>query len=96
MKVIWLTPSKLDLANIINYIADDNPLAALELDEAIISATNGLADFPHMGRHGRIKGTRELIVYNNYIIVYQVLKKEVYILTILHASRQWPPLLERN
>ena len=92
MKIVWLTPSRRDLTDIIIYIADDNPLAAIELDEAIITAANGLADFPQMGRPGRVVGTRELIVCNNYIIVYQVLKNEVHVLAILHASRQWPPI----
>ena len=28
-------------------------------------------DFPKMGRLGRIEGTRELVVWANYIIIYQ-------------------------
>lgn len=91
MRIVWLTPSRQDLAEIILYIAEDNPLAAMELDDDILSAVENLSGFPQMGRLGRVQGTRELVVRDNYIIVYETLDDEVRILTVLHASRQWPP-----
>jgi len=45
-KTVWLTPSRRDLTEIILYIAGDNPLAAIELDETIISAVNASGSFP--------------------------------------------------
>ncbi|WP_275667776.1 type II toxin-antitoxin system RelE/ParE family toxin [Fastidiosibacter lacustris] len=48
-----------------------------------------LLDFPKMGRSGRVKGTRELVTWANYIIVYQENDNTVRILRILHAAQQW-------
>jgi addiction module RelE/StbE family toxin len=88
MKVVWLAPSRQDLADIIHYVAEDNPQAAIELDDDILSAAAGLNSFPQRGRPGRVEGTRELIVRKNYIVVYKLLEDKVLILTVLHAARQ--------
>jgi plasmid stabilization system protein ParE len=47
--------------------------------------------FPKIGRPGRIEGTRELVVWANYIIVYQEDAFSIQILRVLHAAQQWPP-----
>lgn len=92
MKVVWVSQARQDLAEIVLYIAEDNPLAAMELDEDILSATDALLQFPHLGRQGKVKGTRELIIRENYVIVYVAAGDEARILAVVHASRQWPPL----
>lgn len=92
MKVVWLPSSRQDLAEIILYIAEDNPRAAIELDEDILAAAERLNRFPLLGKPGRVEGTRELVVRNNYILVYATQEDEACILAVLHASQQWPPL----
>ncbi|WP_422137111.1 type II toxin-antitoxin system RelE/ParE family toxin [Endozoicomonas sp. ALD040] len=49
-----------------------------------------LMDFPKIGRVGRVVGTRELVAWGNYIIVYKVSETTIRILRILHAAQQWP------
>ncbi len=51
-----------------------------------------LAQFPNLGRPGRIENTRELIVHPNYIVFYRVLEdaRLVQILRVKHAAQQWP------
>ncbi|CCO50194.1 Addiction module toxin, RelE/StbE family (fragment) [Vibrio nigripulchritudo SOn1] len=49
-----------------------------------------LSEFPQMGKKGRIKGTRELVAWSNYIIVYQDTNSTLRVLRILHAAQQWP------
>jgi len=90
MKLIWSSCSESDLAAIVAHIANDNLNAALELDCHITNAAERLVDFPKMGKPGRIEGTRELIVHEHYILVYEIVDDALQILSVLHTSRQWP------
>ena len=73
------------------YIAADNPLAAARMDELFEAAAVRLGKFPHLGRPGKIAGTRELIPHENYRLVYEIEAETVWVLALLHTSRQWPP-----
>jgi toxin ParE1/3/4 len=82
------------LLAIAEYIARDNPVAAHAMRDAILRQVGRLAEHPRMGRLGRVKGTRELIVAGtSYIVAYRVAAKKVTILRILHGARQWPEKL---
>ncbi|MGB3318648.1 MAG: type II toxin-antitoxin system RelE/ParE family toxin [Sphingopyxis granuli] len=96
MSVKWTPEAGQDRIEIIAYIAGDNPRAALRMDELFGDAAARLADFPHMGRTGKIAGTRELIPHENYRLVYQIEDGTVWILTLVHTSRQWPPLVSEE
>ena len=50
------------VAAIMDYIAEDSPAAALDVDEAIEHQADGLVQHPEIGRRGRVRGTRELVV----------------------------------
>lgn len=45
---------------------------------------------PTLYKAGRVKGTRELVVRPNYVMVYRVLPDAIEVLRVLHASQQWP------
>ncbi|MDR2891554.1 MAG: type II toxin-antitoxin system RelE/ParE family toxin [Deltaproteobacteria bacterium] len=91
MEVIWSEPAEDSLDAIVSYIADDNLHAALEMDDLLRKAANGLAQFPQKGKPGRIPGTRELVPHPNYVLVYLLTKESIQIVTVLHSSQQWPP-----
>ncbi len=58
---------------------------------AVVDAVDRLADFPAMGRPGRVGGTRELVVPGTpYIIPYRVRKEKIEVLRVFHAARKWP------
>jgi len=92
MKIAWAAAAEQDRADIMNYIAADNPLAAIQMDERFEAAVARLADHPHMGKAGQIAGTRELIPHENYRLVYEVQADTVWILAVVHTARMWPPL----
>ncbi|MBV9287592.1 MAG: type II toxin-antitoxin system RelE/ParE family toxin [Hyphomicrobiales bacterium] len=49
---------------------------------------------PHMGRPGRIVGTRELVVAETaYVVPYRVADREVQIPAVFHGARCWPDKL---
>jgi toxin ParE1/3/4 len=62
MEIIWRQTALNDLEAIREFIAQDNPQAAAHVRTAIGAAVEHLATYPHLGRAGRVAGTRELIV----------------------------------
>ena len=91
MKLVWTKPAAADRREIRAYIAQDNPSAALALDELLSEKAARLTDHPQFGRPGRVIGTRELVAHRNYILIYDVTADTVRVLRVLHAARQWPP-----
>ncbi|MDA3869306.1 MAG: type II toxin-antitoxin system RelE/ParE family toxin [Gammaproteobacteria bacterium] len=87
----WLELARTDLLGIVDYISDDNPDAAQRVKDDIEMKAEKLPEFPKIGRPGRVEGTRELVVWSNYILVYQEDALTVRILRVLHAAQQWPP-----
>lgn len=61
------------------------------MDERFSQTSASLTDYPNLGRLGRVAGTREAVVHENYILVYNVVGDCVRVLRILHVARQWPP-----
>lgn len=91
MRVFWASAAEQDRADIIDYISEDNPLAAIRMDELFAAAAGRLADHPHLGKAGQISGTRELIPHESYRLVYEVQGDTVWILALGHTARMWPP-----
>ena len=90
MKLRWSAQSLRELEAIIEYIATENPTAALDLAEKILSSIEAvLPSNPYAGRPGRVEGTRELVVHESYIVAYEV-SDAIYILTVRHSARLWP------
>jgi toxin ParE1/3/4 len=92
MRVVWTPEALQDRSDIWDYIATDNPRAAANVDALFSEAAARLVDHPKLGRPGKIAGTRELIPHANYRLVYEVVGETVWLLTLIHTSRQWPPI----
>lgn len=90
MAVKWTKTALANLVAIVEYIERDNAERATSFALEIQAKTNSLAEFPGMGRPGRVIGTRELVVHPNYIIPYRVRGDAVEILRVQHAARRWP------
>ena len=91
MMVKWLEEAFADLDQIFDYILEHNPQTAVKTYEAIRHQVGMLADHPQIGRVGRVRGTRELVITGlPYIAAYYIKGQEVRILTVLHTARKWP------
>ena len=73
-----------------DYIAQDNPAAALELDLEFEAKADPLPKHPKLYKPGRMKGTREIVVRPNYVMVYAIEGDAITILRVLHTAQQWP------
>ena len=94
MKLLWLPPAIANRDAQIDYIAQENPKAAIEQGDRIENQLSQLIDHPEMGRPGRVKGTRELVIGRTpFIVVYRVKPraKRIELMRVLHGSQQWPP-----
>ena len=91
MKVRWTSAAVRDRLAIFEFIAADNPPAAARIDELFGISAARLADFPDLGKPGRVVGTRELFPHESYRLVYEVSADTVWVLALVHAARQWPP-----
>lgn len=92
MRIIWTPEAQQDRADVWDYIAADNPRAAARMDELFSDAAASLTEHPKMGRPGKISGTRELVPHENYRLMYEVGNETVWILALVHITRQWPPM----
>ena len=91
MRVRWRPVAEADRDAILDHIARDNPVAAIELGDAIERRVAALPQHPKLYRVGRVRGTRELVVHPNYVLVYRIARDEIQILRVLHSAQQWPP-----
>lgn len=79
-----------DLDKIVEYIALDNPAAALDMWDDIERQVERLRDFPRSGRSGRMPDTRELVVTGTPYIVVYLITDDVELIRILHGAQCWP------
>ena len=92
MEIIWTPEAEKDRLAVFEYIAADNPSAAITLDDRLVEVVSKLIDFPTMGTQGLISGTRELILEKHFRVIYELKGTTVWILALVHTSRQWTPL----
>ncbi|MEM5312339.1 type II toxin-antitoxin system RelE/ParE family toxin [Paraburkholderia sp. JHI869] len=88
MIVEWLPRAVEQLLSIIDYVSEDSPAAAVALGQSIREKTTMLATYPTRYRTGRVRGTREMVVMPNYIVVYRIAGERVQILRVRHARQR--------
>ena len=92
MRVLWLPTAERSFTAQMDWVAERDPWAAIDMGDAIIAAVDRLVECPAMGRPGRVAGTRELVVVGTpYIVVYRIEAAAVLVLRVLHGAQRWPP-----
>lgn len=90
MQINWSEQALSEAENIVNYIAEDNVVAVLEMDDLIRNLVLILKQIPHAGRYGRVANTRELVIHHNYIVVYEIGLDSITLLNVKHTSQKYP------
>lgn len=91
LKLRWTLRAIDRLEAIGTVIAQDDPAAAERVVQRIAARVVDLTRMPFLGRTGRCRDTRELVVPDTpYIVGYRVAGGEVIILSILHGAQRWP------
>lgn len=92
MNVVWSPEAIADLLSLRAYLVQENPDAAQRIVARILrDVENLLPGNPHIGRPGRVPGTRELVVPRTpYVVPYRIEDEALQILGVYHGARQWP------
>jgi plasmid stabilization system protein ParE len=91
MQVKWLRNALGNLDDEAAYLARDNPRVAAEFVVHLRQSAAMLGEHPHLGRPGRVPGTRELVVTRfSCILPYRVRGNCVEVLRVFHTARKWP------
>jgi toxin ParE1/3/4 len=93
-EIIWTEPAGLQLQEIHEYIAAEDPTAARRVVEKIIACVEQLGRTPRIGTVYRKSGKHPIrkVVSGKYRIFYRVLEAEtrVEILVVWHGARRDP------
>jgi len=92
-----LRRAQLDLLEIQEYIARDNPAAAEEVVDALLALISSLGEFPERGRIPRdavlkASGYRYLR-HGEYLVFYKVLRSQVRVYRVVHGRRKYEDIL---
>ena len=72
-----------------SHIAEDDTEAAYRVLIKLKATADSLLLYPEIGRIGRVKGTREVVVSDMpYVLPCQITNKNIRILAIMHTSRK--------
>lgn len=86
--IVWTRSAVNDL-DALRTIAELDPRSRAA--RRVIEAVSLLETTAHLGRPGRVKGTRELVLVDvPYIVAYRVVAGTVEVLRVLHTARRWP------
>ncbi|MFC5344547.1 type II toxin-antitoxin system RelE/ParE family toxin [Brevundimonas staleyi] len=91
----WSDAAAAELTAAYDYIAQDDPRAALKVFNRIVAAAELVAR-RNIGRVGRRLGTFEKSVIGApYVLIYvrDEEQSETTITSVIHTARQWPPVL---
>jgi plasmid stabilization system protein ParE len=71
------------------YIAQDSPHYARRFVEKIFKAAETLTEHPQIGRKVPEAGREDIreLIFQNYRIIYHIKPEQVYIVTVIHGSR---------
>ena len=93
MHLKWTDEVSNDLEQIESFISVNNSFSvAVDVVLRVIDTTElVLIEYPHSGRPGRAKATRELVIDDlPFIVIYRINFSDIQILRVLHEAQQWP------
>ncbi|MGZ2457673.1 toxin ParE1/3/4 [Rhizobium anhuiense] len=88
----------MDLLDIYEFIASDNPLVDIEFIRRLKQVCHGLEDMPEGGepREDFAPGVRILVFERRLAIAYRIVKDRVQVLRLFYAGRNTPSAFREN
>ncbi len=96
-KIRFLKIAEEDFAEIVLFIAAENPVAADRIATKIEKNIELLSENPFIGRKPRDEEIKNLryryLIVQNYIVFYTIENKTIFIHRILHGARNYKSIL---
>lgn len=92
MKIIWSPTARTKTKEILEYISEDNPDAALTLIDKFETKVEKLRLNPESGRvlpELKNDNIREIVVHKNYGVIYEINPDSIEILTVRHFRQKF-------
>jgi plasmid stabilization system protein ParE len=90
LRVVIVVDARLDLLEIRDYIARDNPAAANALMARFATAFTLIAAFPSIGRRSKRKARLRRHVVRGYVIYYETFQKHGFVKNPPRPPRRSP------
>lgn len=88
MPIRWTKEAADDLENLLAYIEQDSPLAAVHVARRISQTIQNIILFPEAARLDRETGTHEAVVRGlPLIIIYNVTNSFIEVIAVFHTAR---------
>jgi toxin ParE1/3/4 len=89
MKLVWSARANRDLVQIADYIATDNPDAAIRWVDRLRERARQAASMPRAGRLVPEAGTGDVreVFLQTYRVIYRIERKHVVVLTVVEGHR---------
>ena len=90
-QVVWTQGARNSLDQVLEYIAEDSPVAAARFLEVVLDTAQSLSFLAERGRivpELRREDIREVFVYS-YRMLYEVTGSEIHIVAFLHGARDF-------
>jgi toxin ParE1/3/4 len=91
VNIVWSPRAVGHLADLRAHIARERPDAAGRIASTILDSVERLAEWPNLGRPGRVPGTRELVIPGTpYVIPYRLRSERLEVIAVFHGRQKWP------
>ena len=88
MRLRWTPAAAADLQQINDYLAEHYPHYRQATLRKLYDTIRKLKDAPHLGKTGRVEGTREILFPPMpYVAVYRVGEQGIEVLRIWHTAQ---------
>jgi toxin ParE1/3/4 len=93
-KIIFAPQALEELEQIVRFIAQDNPQAAIRFGDHLVDRAESLASFPELGTPYRQRANVRRLLCKSYYIYYRVDRTErtIEIMDCWHSARREPKI----
>ena len=91
LPIVWRASARGDLAEIVLYVAQVNPIAARRLRQVLMESVLPVSEHPYLYRQSQaVPAVREIVAHPNYIVYYRVTATCIEVVSVIHTRREFP------